>query len=386
MMEFLASDKLRGRANYTAGQIRAAEFIGGQFKACGLQPFINGKGFYYPFSPIGDYPKSANPNMITCNGTTLSKKQFFYSNPLPEVLPMQLSDFRMVKAEQLVNNDSAEYYFNDHLPLLIWSEKKQGSLPSNIMERMNKSDHKKILYVEHPSEPRQLTIHANPSFINRVLYNVAAVIPGKSRPRELVFITAHYDHIDVDENGKRGLYNGANDNASGVTALLQLARYFSQTAPPERTMVFVAFAGEELGLTGSKVFVEKVKPSQVVCQLNIEMIGVYRPTYDNTYFFTGEQYSDLAKIFSENLKGTGIVKVPEQNKRDDLFLRSDNLPFYLKGIPAHSIMCIGDDDPCLHQECDDADRIDYVHMNNIIRAIAVGLSTIVNGTATPVLK
>ena len=94
-------------------------------------------------------------------------------------------------------------------------------------------------------------------------YNIVGMLPGKSKPGELILFSAHYDHEGVFDRGKKkdSILNGANDNASGTTALLMLAKYFAQKNDNERTILFCAFAGEELGLLGSKDFVNHVDPA-----------------------------------------------------------------------------------------------------------------------------
>lgn len=210
------------------------------------------------------------------------------------------------------------------------------------------------------------------------LYNVVAVLPGKSRATEMVIFSAHYDHIG-EENGS--IYNGANDNASGTTALLLLADYFARRADNERTLLFCAFAGEEMGLLGSKAFAETLEPDSVVAVINIEMIGI-TSVGRNAFYFTGAGYSNLQDIFKKNLgKGYKIRREPDYSK--ELFSRSDNFPFAQKGIPAHTIMASDDDDACYHQSCDDVKRIDLENMTSLIRAIALGSVTIISGVDSP---
>jgi Iap family predicted aminopeptidase len=210
------------------------------------------------------------------------------------------------------------------------------------------------------------------------LYNVVAVLPGKSRTTELVIFSAHYDHIG-EEDGT--IYNGANDNASGTTALLLLADYFARRADNERTLVFCAFAGEEMGLLGSKAFAETLEPDSVVAVINMEMIGI-SSVGKNAFYFTGAAYSNLQEIFKKNLgKNYKIRREPDYSK--ELFSRSDNFPFALKGIPAHTLMASDDDDACYDQSCDDVKRIDLENMTALIRAIALGSDTIIRGVDTP---
>ncbi|MFL5772372.1 MAG: M28 family metallopeptidase, partial [Flavisolibacter sp.] len=212
-----------------------------------------------------------------------------------------------------------------------------------------------------------------------VLQNIIGVLPGKIKPEEVIIFSAHYDHMGVIPG--EGIYNGANDDASGTTAVLELAHYYSMRNDNERTLIFCTFAGEELGLYGSIAFVPYIKPEKVVADINIEMIG--RQLKNNSFFITGTWLSDFEGIMKKNLEGQKIkiIKDPDLSKR--LFWRSDNYSFAKKGIPSHSIMSSNDSDPCYHQPCDDVRTIDIERMTNIIKAITVGVRTIVDGTDTP---
>lgn len=217
----------------------------------------------------------------------------------------------------------------------------------------------------------------------KVMFNVVAVLPGKTLPEEAIVFSAHYDHVGV--HGSRGdtIYNGANDDASGTTALLMLAHYFAQKKDNARTLIFCAFAAEELGLIGSKVFAAQIKPEKIIAGVNIEMIGRTNAAGKNGIFITGQQYSDFGRIFRKNLKGSGVRIVNEPDEDKQLFRRSDNFSFAEKGIPAHTIMCSDDDEKCYHEPCDEIERIDVHNMVNIIRAIAKGAATLVSGKDTP---
>jgi hypothetical protein len=210
------------------------------------------------------------------------------------------------------------------------------------------------------------------------LQNVVGVLEGRSKATEVVMFCAHYDHLGTE--GKT-IYNGANDNASGTTALLLLADYFARRADNERTLLFCAFAGEELGLLGSEAFATFIKPEAVVAVINIEMIGI-PAVGKNAFFITGTDYSDFGEIFRKNLpKPYKIRHEPDESK--ELFRRSDNFPFAKKGIPAHTLMASDDDDGCYHRPCDDEKRIDVVNLTNLTRAIVLGCETLVNGKDTP---
>jgi Zn-dependent M28 family amino/carboxypeptidase len=174
--------------------------------------------------------------------------------------------------------------------------------------------------------------------------------------------------------------NGANDNASGTTAVLALAEYFAMRGDNERTLLFCAFAGEEFGLVGSKDFVRQINPEKIVANINIEMIGI--PQYGkNSIFITGVNESYLPKLLSNGFKKAGIKVKAEPAADKMLYMRSDNYAFAQTGIPAHTIMSSDDDDKCYHRHCDEYERIDIAHLTKVIRGIAVAVEEIVSGKA-----
>jgi len=113
----------------------------------------------------------------------------------------------------------------------------------------------------------------NFNFYDMLFYNVIGVLKGKSLPNEYVIISAHYDHLGINQKMEGdNIYNGANDNASGTTAMLALAEYFKKLDNNERSIVFVAFTAEEMGLVGSRYFGKHINPNDIVAGINIEMI------------------------------------------------------------------------------------------------------------------
>lgn len=225
---------------------------------------------------------------------------------------------------------------------------------------------------------------------SRSLINVVGVLPGNTRRDEWVIIAAHYDHLGVQGKRNDTVYNGANDNASGTTAVLKLAEYFAKQGNNARTLVFCCFAGEELGLLGSYAFARSIiDPGKVKAVLNIEMIGRHEKDFRNSAFVTGSRLSDLFTILNASLEGTGLRLFPDQEfssgKEEGqlLFYRSDNLPFAYKGIPAHSIMSSTDRDAYYHKKQDELSNIDLPHLATVIKTIALAMRSLVDGTATP---
>lgn len=203
--------------------------------------------------------------------------------------------------------------------------------------------------------------------------NVMALLPASKdsvHKGEYVVVSAHYDHIGVGR-AKDGdaIYNGADDNATGTTAVLLLAEAMAKMPAPKRNVLFVCFAAEERGLKGSYAFCKKppVPLNKIVANLNIEMIG--RPEEGNVgkAWVTGSGFSDFASICDAAMQKTGGSLV-EFRMATQLFAQSDNLPFAKQGIVAHSISAgsLHDD---YHGPGDEVDKLDIPHMTKIIRGL-----------------
>jgi hypothetical protein len=214
-------------------------------------------------------------------------------------------------------------------------------------------------------------------------YNIVGVIPGRSKPEEYIVFSAHYDHEGLLRGKKKDrIMNGANDNASGTTALLMLARYFALRKDNERTLVFCAFAGEEIGLKGSRNLVQTFNTEKIKAGINLEMLGV--PQYGKKrVFIIGEKYSTLPDLLGKRLKAEGLKVIREPDEEKMLFMRSDNYPFVEKDAVFHTIMASDDDEPCYHKPCDEIKRIDISNLTFIIRAIAAGTRSLISGDETP---
>jgi len=163
--------------------------------------------------------------------------------------------------------------------------------------------------------------------------NLLAILPGSDpeKKNEYIVIGAHYDHLGV--NNRKEPYPGAVDNASGVTALLELYRLLEENPEkPKRTLVFVAFDGEEWGLQGSSYFTENFPNlSQVVLMLNIDSIA--GTTEKGIYLIGQSFFPNIASIIQEKASQMGF-EIKEDIDRYAYRFGSDFYPFYLKGIPA----------------------------------------------------
>lgn len=162
-------------------------------------------------------------------------------------------------------------------------------------------------------------------------FNIVGVLEGTdpTLKNEYVVLSAHYDHIGIEKKQQADVINnGANDDASGVTAVAQMAKYFAETKSNKRSILIVFFAGEEKGLLGSKSLVQKLKKQNfnLYTQLNIEMIGVPMKR-DYLAYVTGFDKSNMAEKINQYTGKKTIGFLPKEAEYE-LFYRSDNYSFY----------------------------------------------------------
>lgn len=189
--------------------------------------------------------------------------------------------------------------------------------------------------------------------------NVVAYLEGSDQKlkHELLIIGAHYDHIGVRHGvaaGEDSIYNGADDNASGTSGLLAVAKAFAMSpVKPKRSLLFVAFGAEELGLLGSKAYVQHplFPLSETVAMLNLDMIGRNGP--ESVSVVGALRSPDLAKIVVEENQAIGMTL--RYNER--YFFESDQASFARKRIP--TIFFNTEDHPDLHKVTDSAEKINY---------------------------
>ena len=217
------------------------------------------------------------------------------------------------------------------------------------------------------------------------LFNVIGFLEGNEKKDEIVVISAHYDHLGMKSSGAGDLiFNGANDNATGVAAVLALAEYFKSKNNNSRSILFIAFTAEEMGLVGSNYFGKTISPESIVAGINIEMIGKESPFGPNTAWLTGFQRSNFGKIIQKNLSSSEFKIYPDPFISYRLFFRSDNASFARLGIPAHTFSTSPmDKDLDYHKVTDEASTLNMKTITQTIKAIAIGTKSIIAGEDTP---
>lgn len=210
--------------------------------------------------------------------------------------------------------------------------------------------------------------------------NVIGFIEGSEKPDEFILLSAHLDHVQVGYYHKTDkIYNGANDNASGTSVLMAIARQLSLAGPHKRSIIFCAFNAEEAGLIGSADFAEKLEPHQIIAGVNLEMLG-YPQFGKNTLMMTGMKESDLYKLF-RNRAADAFIRF--RRERGNLFERSDNYSLAKKGIPAHTLMASDDREPCYHRPCDELKRMNLPNMTSLGKGIILLIEGLLDGSETP---
>ncbi len=211
--------------------------------------------------------------------------------------------------------------------------------------------------------PLEVTMSCRTMPSNLVARNVVGVLPGAD-PKladEYIVVGAHYDHVGFNEDGE--VWNGADDNGSGTVALLATVRAVTALPleqRPKRSIVFVAFSGEEIGLTGSYHFLvqDLVPVERITAMVNTDMVGRAK---DHLVYAVGSQSADgLRGVIEEAGKGLDI-SVSFDN--EEFFDRSDQVGFYYAGIPI--VFFNTDEHDDYHKTTDTSDRILYQDMAQI---------------------
>ena len=210
--------------------------------------------------------------------------------------------------------------------------------------------------------------------------NVIAVLRGSDETlsKEAIMISAHLDHIGTVSEGEDRINNGADDNATGVTAVLALADAFSSLpVRPRRSLIFATFWGEEKGLLGSKEFAKTPTwpLDKLIANVNIEMVG--RPEADarEKAWMTGWKHSNLGSLMNAGASRVGVTIFDRSDVGEMLYTRSDNYSLVQKGVIAHSFSA-GSLHPDYHQPSDEWEKLDIPHMTRVIQGLFAGTLSI----------
>lgn len=390
LIKTLSSDEMEGRASFTPGIDKAAKFIENEFEEIGLQPVEVHMGYRQEFSV-----KRIKAGQIETqvNGKSIEESKVFAVSDLANfefdnnagntVYRIAAGEQFIPRYREIIAMKTQALVLVDNEHAAIFKRLKDNSARGRVVESVNESG--ALVFVLGETDTKSYKVKGSNVIEELPLFNVAGMIPGKTKPQEIVLISAHYDHLGIVKavDGD-AIANGADDDASGTTAVISLARYYKKLNNNERTLVFVAFTAEEIGGFGARYFSSQLNPEDVVAMFNIEMIGKESKFGKNAAFITGYDKSDFGEILQKNLVGTDFKFHPDPYPSQNLFYRSDNATLAALGVPAHTISTDQiDTDKFYHTVNDEFETLDVSNIYSTIKAIALSARSIISGTDTP---
>jgi len=382
----LSSDQMEGRKVFSPGIDRAADFIASEFKSAGLETLNGASSYLQSFTML-------RPRFISAKGTIdgaeIPEKNIIAFSTKPVVTADQSSGYQVARI-------NASDTFNIKVRPLLGSTKNtivfvdpEHETPFNSLKRFKRETFPKdnsVIFVLTEKSPANFSIEARHEFTELKLANVVGVLPGRSKKAEYVIFSGHYDHLGIGKPNSNGdsIFNGANDDAAGTTAVIMLAKYFAKQKNNERTIVFATFTGEESGGFGSQYFSKQFQPEKVAAMFNIEMIGTESKWGTNSAYITGYERTDMGQILQKNLEGSQFKFYPDPYPTQQLFYRSDNATLARLGVPAHTISTSKmDSEKFYHTQEDEIETLNLENMTEIIKAIAISSTSIVAGKDSP---
>ena len=398
---YLSSDELKGRRAGDPGEILASEFIAAKFKEIGLIPKGDNATFFQHFS-INDGKELSEGNELKVNGKILKPGVDFFplsnspsANFNAETSPslnekgqpwmidiaesiQENKDNPHFDVANLLNDKitkakdkgaSAVLFFNSSsLDDKVRFDPKDRSEPTPIPAAYINTNAQKA-HLSDVSSSFQISAKLSISPKIRKARNVVGYLDNNA-PFTIV-IGAHFDHLGYGEDGNSmirtgdlGIHNGADDNASGTSSMIELAFLLKNSKAKQYNYLFIAFSAEELGLNGSKYFVENptISLSKVNYMINMDMVGRMNDT-TKTITVGGYGTSPSWKPMMDAVKKKDFsIKVDSSGTGP-----SDHTSFYRKDIPVLFFFTGLHSD--YHKPSDDADKINYVGMLKIIRFI-----------------
>ena len=390
-MNVLASDKMNGRETFSTEITEAENYIVDQYKKMGLKAFPEFPNYKHTFT-LYNYDVDQEKSKLQINSSTLSDVVFIAEK---EVEKISVNNFR-----SLVVNENPRTVFSNLKSIqentIIWLHPKFKSFMDRASgyflrgKTTTEAPSEKIIIIAI-SEPIEIQ-HSELRIITKTkkveASNTLAYLEGSTNKNEFIMFGAHHDHIGRNEqsNGDK-VFNGANDNASGTTAVLALARYYVSRGDNQRSIIFSTFTAEEKGLVGSEILANQfpVPLTDIKAFINMEMLGKESDWGKKSIYMTGYERTNLASLMSASGDSTLIKLYKDPYPTMNLFYRSDNAEFAKKGVVAHSISSTGmtKKPNTYHQLTDEISTIDFVNMRDIIQGITTLSRTLVSGEATP---
>ena len=385
----LSADDMQGRRTFTAGIDKAAEFIESEFSKNKLKFLANEKSYLQNFIMTKVKPLQI---IGLLDNDSLNSANVAANTTAAEININSFANYEVVKVKK------EDDLFKTVLPLISLEKniillidtahsKRFKNLKQFVGNAKFQTASSQLFILTSNLAPASIKLHIQNEVIEQKLKNVVGVLPGKSKKDEYVIFSGHYDHLGIGKpnNEQDSIFNGANDDAAGTTAMILLSKYFSLLKEKnERTIIFVAFTAEEVGGFGSRYFSKQLNADKIMAMFNIEMIGTESKWGTSSAYITGFEKSNMGKILQANLADSKFKFEPDPYPKQNLFYRSDNATLAELGVPAHTISTSKmDSEKFYHTVNDEIETLDMTNMTEIIKAIALSSKSIVSGKDTP---
>jgi hypothetical protein len=425
----LAADELRGRFTGTPEAVRAAEYLAASLKGSGVEPAGDG-GTFLQRVPIERRRVTKAPELrvTPVEGAPFTAEHgvdFQLSPPNAVLTTPALRIVRVASAGELpAEADPAVALFFDGS-----SAERRSALPRRVragtktwglqVGRGTGQPGKARAHSDAwsqagaPASSASVWLELNGTLLGRAqkgelaalelktfaeretldAFNVLGVVRGQGTQAdpaakdEVVVVSAHYDHLHEDDAAAPGdgvdrIYNGADDDASGCAVLLELAGRLAADPPPARTILFLFATGEEIGLVGTEHYLDHppFPLAKTVLNLNFEMVGRPDPKAGGAgkLWLTGHELSNLGAACA----AAGVPVVADPHPDQQFFWRSDNIAFVRRGIVGQTLSSYG-----LHADyhavTDEADTLDYAHLEGGAKAGHAALVLVASGALRP---
>ena len=421
-MEFLASDAMNGRGSGTRDEWIAASYLGAQMKQWGLEPLGDSGGFVQQIEI--ERPETAAPPTLSVEGKKYTHGQEIrvqglsaarVSGPLQKYtpgVPVKAGSVLLMPATPPAGAPATTAKPTPPVTTgaVIVVTLENPNLPKPPAGARLPAPPPRFIGVESPAPRRPTTVVLNQetyTAMSALAEGATVVVEAEVKPgpktltwnavgrltgsdpvsaAEVILLSAHLDHVGTRsaQNAAPGvdtIFNGADDDASGCVAVLELARAIALGPRPKRTIVFAFFGSEESGGFGSRYFADRpvVPLTQIVANLQFEMIG--RPDAKvppHTLWLTGYERSTLGPALAK--QGAKIVQDPHPEQ--SFFTRSDNIQFAYRGVIAHTVSSFGLHKE-YHQPSDETKLIDFAHMTDSIRSMLEPIRWLANSGFKP---
>jgi Zn-dependent M28 family amino/carboxypeptidase len=430
---FLASDALEGRNTPSKGLEVAAEYIAATFRRAGIEPAVAGGSYFQnaayerihvpkeglqavlrdgesSLTLAGDRMNVLARQAVALDNLQILRIDITSETALEGLTPagvagkavlIDASDLQGAmrqgrraiteRLNALRDRFQPAVLLSARLPIVQRNALREASEPLSVPNvQILDASFGEALAKASPAARVSLTVPA-PQVESVLLKNVAGILRGADPALRdtYVLLTAHYDHVGVAASGEGDrIRNGANDNASGTAAVIEIAEALARTGyQPRRSIVFLLYFGEELGLVGSRYYAKAplFPLARTVANLNLEQLGrTDDPAGDRTHKITatGFDYTSIGEVLRSQSARVDVEAWHDEKNSDMFFSRSDNQPLADAGIPAVTLG-VAWTFPDYHRPTDHWDKLNYPHLARIAKAVTLTTLAIANDAEPP---